>query len=112
VATFAAAAAAARLLRLPPEATAHTLALAATSMGGLHAAAATSLSREYQAGNAAMVGVQAAQAAQAGYTAELRSFEMKRGFFETFCGLHDPAEVIGQLGRRWSILTELGIKLV
>jgi 2-methylcitrate dehydratase PrpD len=112
VATFAAAAAAAKLLELDELATAHALALAATSMGGLHAAAATSLSREYQAGNAAMMGVNSAYAARLGYTAELATFEMKRGFFDTFGAGHDANEVISQLGKKWNILTELGIKLV
>ncbi len=112
VATFAAAAAAARLLNLGTEGTAHALALAATSMGGLHAAAATSLAREYQAGNAAMMGVNSALAAQLGYTAELATFEMKRGFFETLGVNPKAAEVIGELGDKWCILTELGIKLV
>lgn len=112
VATFAAAAAAARLLKLDAEAAAHALALAATSMGGLHAAAATSLAREYHAGNAAMMGVNSALAAQLGYTAEPATFEMKRGFFETLGVNPQAAGVIGELGEKWCILTELGIKLV
>nr|WP_315592799.1 MmgE/PrpD family protein [uncultured Cupriavidus sp.] len=112
VATFAAAAAAARLLKLDAEAAAHALALAATSMGGLHAAAATSLAREYHAGNAAMMGVNSALAAQLGYTAELATFEMKRGFFETLGVNPQAAEVISELADKWCILTELGIKLV
>ncbi|SPB14825.1 MmgE/PrpD family protein [Caballeronia novacaledonica] len=112
VATFAAAAAAARLLNLSRDAAAHALSLAATSMGGLHAAAATSLAREYHAGNAAMMGVYSAQAAGLGYEAELGTFEMKRGFFETLGGEHDASAVIDQLGSKWSILTELGIKMV
>ncbi|MPS29446.1 MAG: hypothetical protein E2576_25545 [Alcaligenaceae bacterium] len=112
VATFAAAAAAARLMRLSAESAAHALALAATSMGGLHAAAATSLAREYIAGNAAMMGVQCAQAARLGYTGEIATFEMSRGFFQTLGPGHDANAVIGELGEKWSILSELGIKLV
>lgn len=112
VATFAAAAAAARLLRLDADAAGHAMALAATSMGGLHAAAATSLAREYHAGNAAMMGVNGALAAHLGYTAELGTFEMKRGFFETLGAGVQADNVIGHLGDKWCILTELGIKLV
>lgn len=112
VATFAAAAATARLMRLNAEGAAHALALAATSMGGLHAAAATSLAREYIAGNAAMMGVQSAQAARLGYTGEISTFEMGRGFFQTLGPGHDADAIIGELGAKWSILTELGIKLV
>lgn len=112
VATFAAAAAAARLLKLDADAAGHAMALAATSMGGLHAAAATSLAREYHAGNAAMMGVNSALAAHYGYTAEPGTFEMKRGFFETLGVGAEAAEIIGQLGEKWCILSELGIKLV
>ncbi|AZG08257.1 hypothetical protein EGT29_10365 [Pigmentiphaga sp. H8] len=112
VASFAAAAAAARLMRLDAQGAAHALALAATSMGGLHAAAATSLAREYIAGNAAMMGVQGAQAARLGYEGEIATFEMSRGFFQTLGPGHDANAVIGELGEKWSILSELGIKLV
>ncbi|MBU9651191.1 MmgE/PrpD family protein [Burkholderia multivorans] len=112
VATFAAAAAAARLMNLTAEQTAHALVLAATSLGGLHAVAATSLAREYHAGNAAMMGVSAAEAAGHGYTADLSGFEMPRGFFDTLgTGCHGRAAV-DQLGTKWSLRTELGIKLV
>ena len=45
---------------------AQAIAIIATSMGGLHAAANTSVAREYHAGLAAMLGVNAAQAAATG----------------------------------------------
>ncbi|WP_158256601.1 MmgE/PrpD family protein [Trinickia symbiotica] len=112
VATFAAAAAAARLLKLTADQAAHALVLAATSLGGLHAVAATSLAREYHAGNAAMMGVSAAEAAKHGYTADLSGFEMPRGFFDTLgTGCHGQ-DAVDQLGTKWSLRTELGIKLV
>ena len=60
----AAAVAAARLLRLDAAHMAQSIALSATSMGGLMAAANTSVAREYHAGLAAMLGVHAALAAQ------------------------------------------------
>ena len=60
----------------------HAIALTATSIGGLAAAADTSVAREYHAGMAAMLGIQAALAAQRGYQAEERILEMKHGFFE------------------------------
>ena len=65
VAIFAAAVAAARLLRLDAEGMAQTIALSATSIGGLAAAANTSVAREYHAGLAAMLGIDAALAARA-----------------------------------------------
>ena len=57
VAIFAGAVAAGRLMKLTEAQMAHAIALSATSMGGLHAAARTSVAREYHAGLAAMLGV-------------------------------------------------------
>ena len=61
---------------------AQAIALSATSMGGLMAAANTSVAREYHAGLAALLGVQAALAAQKGYVAEESILETRHGFFE------------------------------
>ena len=63
VAIFAGAVAAGRLLQLDPGQMAQAIALSATSIGGLMAAANTSVAREYHTGLAAMLGVQAARAA-------------------------------------------------
>jgi 2-methylcitrate dehydratase PrpD len=52
--------------------------LSATSIGGLMAAANTSVAREYHAGLAAMLGIQAALAAQRGYKAEESILETRR----------------------------------
>ena len=112
VAIFGAAAAAARLMKLTPEQTTHAIALAATSMGGLHAAAKTSVAREYHAGLAAMLGVNAAQAAAKGFVAEENILETKLGFFEVYGSRRDHPEVTRAMGERWSILEDLGIKLV
>src|SRR4029077_17317939 len=70
VSIFAGAVATGRLLGLDPARMAQAIALSATSMGGLMAAANTSVAREYHAGLAAMLGAQAALAAQKGYVAE------------------------------------------
>jgi len=70
VAIFGGAVAAARLLQLDPAHMTQAIALSATSIGGLAAAANTSVAREYHAGLAAMLGIQAALAAQRGYRAE------------------------------------------
>lgn len=114
-AAFAAAVAAARLLRLNEVQMAHTIALTATSIGGLVVAADTSVSREYHAGAAVQAGVMAARAAQAGYTGELRVLEVRRGFLELFGG-RDGAEagaaVLAAPGERWDIIDHMAIKLV
>ena len=112
VAIFAGAVAAGRLMKLSGPQMTQTIALAATSMGGLHAAAKTSVAREYHAGLAAMLGVNAAQAAAKGFIAEESVLETRLGFFEVYGDKPDVAEVTRELGKRWSILTDMGIKLV
>lgn len=115
VASFSGAVAAARLMKLDATQTAHAIALAATSMGGLSAAANTSWAREFHAGQAAMMGVNAAMAAGRGYTCELEVLETKKGFLDTFGskpGAEAVASVTQGLGERWSILVDMGIKLV
>ena len=112
VAIFAAAVTAGRLMKLSEAQMAQAIALSATSMGGLHAAAKTSVAREYHAGLAAMLGVNAAQAAAKGFLAEDTIFETRLGFLEVYGNKPDVAEVTAELGGRWSILTDLGIKLV
>jgi 2-methylcitrate dehydratase PrpD len=73
--------AAGRLLQLDGAHMAQAIALSATSIGGLMAAANTSVAREYHAGLAAMLGIHAALAAQRGYKAEEGILETHRGFF-------------------------------
>src|SRR5262244_3917445 len=87
VAIFAGAVAAGRLVGLDSEQMAQAIALSATSIGGLAAAANTSVAREYHAGLAALLGVHAASAAQRGYQAEERALETKQGFFEVYGGV-------------------------
>lgn len=112
-AVFGGAVATARLLGLDAKQTAHTLALCATSIGGLTAAANTSVAREYHAGLATMLGVEAAQAAQRGYTAELTIFEAPRGFCAVYGGNAEAsAGIVDRLGEAWDIVTDMAIKLV
>ena len=111
VAIFAGAVATARLLRLEAVHMAQAIALAATSIGGLMAAANTSVAREYHAGLATMLGIHAALAAQRGYLAEERILETRQGFFEVYGGA-DGASVTRDLGQAWDIITDMAIKLV
>src|SRR5271157_6401427 len=115
VAIFAGAVAAGRLLQLDPTRMAQAIALSATSIGGLAAAANTSVAREYHAGLAAMLGIQAALAAQRGYQAEERILETGRGFFEIYGGVEGAvagANAMHALGQSWDIVTDMAIKLV
>jgi 2-methylcitrate dehydratase PrpD len=114
-AVFAASVAAARLLRLDAARMAQAIALSATSIGGLATAANTSVAREYHAGLAVMLGVNAALAAQRGYTCEESVLEARRGFFEAFGGVDGAtgaAIATRGFGESWDICTDMAIKLV
>lgn len=113
---FGGAVAAGILLKLDARQMTHALALAATSISGLLVSANTSTAREHHAGLAAMLGVNAAQLAQLGYTAEETVFEHPKGFFFIYGqDAHASgrvAEVTRCFGERWEILTNMAIKLV
>ena len=114
-AIFAAAVAAGHLLRLDAEQLAQAIALSATSIGGLATAADTSVAREYHAGLATLLGINAALAAQRGYRAEARILETPKGFFEAFGGVDGAtagAIATQDLGESWDIMTDMAVKLV
>jgi 2-methylcitrate dehydratase PrpD len=111
LAIFAAAVAAGRLLKLDPPRLAQTIALAATSIGGLATAADTSVAREYHAGLAVRSGIDAALAASRGFTAEEGILEAEKGFFRVFGGV-EAKGVIAGLGADWDIVTDMAVKLV
>lgn len=114
-AVFAAAVAAARLLRLDSLGMAQSIAIAATSIGGLATAADTSTAREYHAGLAVLLGCNAALAAQRGYQAEEAILETPKGFFEAFGGINGAvgaAITTANFGANWDIVTDVAIKLV
>jgi 2-methylcitrate dehydratase PrpD len=103
------------LLELDANRLAQAVALSATSIGGLVAAADTSVAREYHAGLATLLGVNASLAASRGYRCESRVLEMQGGFFETIGGADGEAagaEVLRDLGESWDIVTDMAIKLV
>lgn len=100
-----------KLLGLGPTEMAQAIALAASSAAGMAISADTSCAREYHAGWAAMLGVQAALAAQAGFKAELAVMESKRGFFDAFNG-QAIDDVTRDLGGSWDIVTDMAIKLI
>jgi 2-methylcitrate dehydratase PrpD len=108
---FGGAVAAGTLLGSTPEQMTQAIALAATSIGGLMAAANTSVAREYHAGLSAMLGIQAALAAHRGFVAEAHVLEMPRGFFSAYGGDHLD-DVTKDLGGTWDIATNMAIKLV
>ncbi|RPI40484.1 MAG: hypothetical protein EHM59_21585, partial [Betaproteobacteria bacterium] len=108
---FGGAVAAGILLGLTREQMTHAIALAATSIGGLHVSATTSVAREYHAGLSATLGLNAALAAQRGFVAEEHVLEMPRGFFAAYGGDH-LEDVTKDFGKTWDIVTNMAIKLV
>lgn len=114
-AIFAAAVSAGSLLRLDAAQLAQAIAISATSIGGLATAADTSVAREYHAGLAVTLGINAALAAQKGFLAEERILEARKGFFEAFGGVDGTvaaAVATAGLGESWDIVTDMAIKLV
>ena len=114
-AVFAAAVASGVLLRLDAGRLAQAIAIAATSIGGLATAADTSVAREYHAGLAAQLGVNAALAAQKGYQVEARILEAPEGFFAVYGGVDGAAAAAVAtrgMGESWDIVTDMAIKLV
>ena len=114
IAIFAGAVASGRLLQLDPQQMAQAIALSATSIGGLMAAANTSTAREYHAGLAAMLGLRAALAAQRGYQTETRVLEIRGGFLEVYGGIEGRSAgelVTRDLGQSWDIVTDMAVKL-
>ena len=112
MAIFAAAVAAAKLLKLDPPQMTQTIALAATSASGLVKAADTSVAREYHAGLGTRAGIDAALAAQKGFIAEEAVLDGETGFLRVYGGI-DATVATGNLGDgEWDILTDMAVKLV
>jgi 2-methylcitrate dehydratase PrpD len=103
--------AAGRLLQLAPLEMAHAIALAATSIGGMAISADTSWGREYHAGASAAAAVQAALAAEAGFTGELSVLEHPRGFLAAM-GAQAVEDITRDFGASWDIVTDMAIKLM
>jgi 2-methylcitrate dehydratase PrpD len=99
--TFAAAAAAAKLLGLDREATARALSIAGSQSAGLRENFGT-MTKPFHAGRASESGVAAAQFASYGWTATDKILEAPRGFFNAAGGGYDATAISGKLGRPWT----------
>ncbi len=108
---FGSAVATGKLLDLDVPRMTQAIAIAATSIGGMAIAANTSCAREYHAGLSAMLGVQAALAAQRGFLAEASVLEAPKGFFASLGG-QALEDVTRDLGKSWDIATDMAIKLM
>ena len=110
VGPLGAAAAAARLLQLSPEHTAHALGIGATQAAGLYAARTGAMTKRFHAGRASQSGVLAAFLAQHGFTGSLDALEAPfGGFMSTLHGQHDASTILDGLGERWET-SRVGLK--
>ena len=103
--TVAAAAAAARLMGLDAEGSAHAIGIAVTmSAGSLEANRGGGSVKQFSSGRAAASAVAAASLAAAGVTGPLTALEGRYGFYQCFLdGEFDLDVLAGDLGNRWEI---------
>jgi 2-methylcitrate dehydratase PrpD len=99
--TFAAAAAAAKLMGFDVATTQRALSLAGSQSAGLRENFGT-MTKPFHAGKAAESGVAAAQFASYGWTAAARILEAPRGFFAAAGGGYDQNAIFGKLGAPWT----------
>lgn len=110
VGTFAAATAAARLLRLSPGQTAHALGIAGTQASGLYSARTGAMTKRFHAGRASQSGTMAAFLAEQGFTGSLDVLEAPfGGFMSTLHGQFAAETILEELGKRWEIV-RVGLK--
>ncbi len=105
VGCVAAGAAAARVLGLGEEATAHALAIAATQAAGLYSARMGAMAKRLHAGRAAQSGVIAALLAARGFTGAIDALDAPfGGFLSTLADTAATHELTDGLGERWETL--------
>src|SRR5262245_8992763 len=103
---FVAAATAANLLRLTPEAGHHAIGVAGSFGAGLMAAQEGAMSKRLHSGRAAQAGVTGAPLAARGFTGIANVIEASYGgFLSTFSGEPKLEHLTEGLGKRWEILS-------
>jgi len=107
--TFAAAAAAGKLMGQDVETLQRSLSIAGSQSAGLRENFGT-MTKPFHAGRAAESGVVAAQFAGLGWTATDRILEAPRGFFSAAGGGYDKAAIEGKLGNPWTF-SEPGVSI-
>ncbi len=101
VGAIAAAAGAARMLKLNVEETRAALGMGASQAAGLRENFGT-MTKPFHAGRAAESGVVAAELVKLGWTATPVALEAGRGFFQAAGGGYDPQAIAGKLGNPWT----------
>jgi 2-methylcitrate dehydratase PrpD len=107
--TFAAAAAASRLMGLDHDATTRALSVAGSQSAGLRENFGT-MTKPFHAGRSAESGIIAAQLASSGWTATNKILESPRGFFHAAGGGYDESAIENRLGLPWTF-TDPGISI-
>lgn len=101
IGTIAAAAGAARMLRLNEEQTRRALGIAASQAAGLRENFGT-MTKPFHPGRSCESGIVAADFARLGWTATPIVLEAGRGFFKAAGGGYDPVAIEDKLGNPWS----------
>ena len=101
IGAIAAAAGAARMMKLNLEQTRRALGLGASQSAGLRENFGT-MTKPFHPGRSAESGVVAAEFAKMGWTATPIVLEAGRGFFKAAGGGYDPAAIEGKLGNPWT----------
>jgi 2-methylcitrate dehydratase PrpD len=102
--TFAAAAAASRLMGFDAATTQRALSIAGSQSAGLRENFGT-MTKPFHAGRASESGVAAAQFAGYGWTATDKILEAPRGFFSAAGGGYDRNAIDGKLGAPWTFVS-------
>jgi 2-methylcitrate dehydratase PrpD len=100
--TFAASAAAARLLGLDEQQTVHALGIGGTQAGGMQQNRGT-MCKSFHAGKSASNGLLAAKLAQKGFDSSMQIVEGNRGFCRIYSSVAAPQALVDELGTRWEI---------
>ncbi len=105
IGTFGAAAAAAKLMRLDPDKTAHVLAIAASMASGIRVNFGT-MTKPLHVGRAAQNGVVAAELAGRGFTGGKNGLDPQWGFLQVFGhgDQFDADRIVGKLGNPHTIV--------
>jgi 2-methylcitrate dehydratase PrpD len=106
---FGSAAACAKLLGFEHPKILNAFGLAASQSGGLRENFGT-MTKPFQAGHAAEVGLASVELVALGWTAAEQILEADRGFFHAFGGSYDPASIMNRLGKPWTFASP-GISL-
>src|ERR1700726_263169 len=98
---FGSAAACAKLLKFDLPETLKTFGLAASQSAGLRENFGT-MTKPFQAGNAAESGLASTELVALGWTAAEQILEADRGFFHAAGGSYDPSAIMDRLGPPWT----------